>query len=219
MKIFITNLNLIWANEFSQSYVQYSNNFLVPNLNVVWGDDCHLSKFLKREKSGIAGWLPFSTTNSHIQTITIRWCCAISSTRHLITQPKISKRTQQDWVRWPISLGPVSTVSKKLAKWQVDKMTSWENGRQTKWQIDKMTSWQNAKLRKWHVDIMTHWQYDKKVKCHVNKMTSWKNDTLTKWQVGKITRWQFYRMTSWQNDTMTLQGEKLLKWQADKMAS
>ncbi len=36
----------------------------------------------------------------------------------------------------------------KLAKWQVDKMASWQNGKLTKYQVDKMASWQNCKLNK-----------------------------------------------------------------------
>jgi len=47
-----------------------------------------------------------------------------------------------------------------LAKWQVGKMASWQNGswqndKFTKWQVDKMAIQKNGNPIKWLVDEMT----------------------------------------------------------------
>ncbi len=94
-----------------------------------------------------------------------------------------------------------SWLNVKLTKWQVDKMSSWHNGRQksqvykvTKCQFEKMASWLNVKLTKYQVD----------------KMPSQQNINLMKWQVDKISSWWFsklknlqFDMSSWQNIMLT----------------
>ncbi len=79
----------------------------------------------------------------------------------------------------------------KLAKWQVDKMTSWQS--------DKLTSWQNDKLTKCWVDKTSSWQNDHLIQVQVDKMPSYRNDHLTQAQVDKMPCRQDDKLSKWHN--------------------
>jgi hypothetical protein len=73
------------------------------------------------------------------------------------------------YIQWPCR-----NIAFANPKWQVDKMTSWQNDKLTKWQVDNMTIWPNNKFMKWQVYEM-----------QVYEMTSLWNDKFMKWVYAK----------------------------------
>jgi len=88
-----------------------------------------------------------------------------------------------------------------------------------KWQIGKMTNWQNDYLAKWLFGKMAYWQNDILAKWRIGKMTNLQNDKFAKWQICKITIVKCYitnakninwkiEITQWQLTQSKLQNAK-----------